>query len=153
MKKVTLLAMVSLMFFLIGCETKQQTGVLAGGLLGGLVGSRFGRGGGQVAATAGGAILGALIGGSIGASMDETDKLKMAQTTQRSLESGRSGRSSTWKNPDNGHSGSVTPKAAYQDNDGRYCREYQQTVTVGGKTEQAYGTACRKPDGAWQVVS
>ena len=36
---------------------------------------------------------------------------------------------------------------------GRYCREFQQRVSIGGKTEEAYGTACRKPDGSWEVVS
>jgi hypothetical protein len=36
---------------------------------------------------------------------------------------------------------------------GRYCREFQQNVRVGGRTEQAYGTACRNPDGSWQVIS
>jgi hypothetical protein len=36
---------------------------------------------------------------------------------------------------------------------GRYCREFQQTVTIGGRTEDAYGTACRQPDGSWEVVS
>ena len=35
---------------------------------------------------------------------------------------------------------------------GRQCREYQQTVTVGGRTEQAYGTACLQPDGAWEII-
>ena len=35
---------------------------------------------------------------------------------------------------------------------GRYCREFQQQVSIGGKTEQAYGTACRNPDGSWEVV-
>lgn len=33
-----------------------------------------------------------------------------------------------------------------------YCREYQQQVLVGGRWEQAYGTACRRPDGSWQIV-
>ncbi len=37
--------------------------------------------------------------------------------------------------------------------DGRYCREFQHSITVGGKTEQAYGVACRQPDGAWEVIS
>ncbi|MEE8203551.1 MAG: hypothetical protein V3R74_07315, partial [Alphaproteobacteria bacterium] len=32
------------------------------------------------------------------------------------------------------------------------CREYQTTVNVGGQVEQAYGTACRQPDGSWQIV-
>ena len=36
---------------------------------------------------------------------------------------------------------------------GRYCREFQQEVSIGGKTEQAYGTACRNADGSWEVIS
>jgi surface antigen len=40
----------------------------------------------------------------------------------------------------------------YQDNRGQYCREFTQSVTVGGKTEQAFGRACRQPDGAWKIV-
>jgi hypothetical protein len=36
---------------------------------------------------------------------------------------------------------------------GRYCREFQQEVTIGGRAEQAYGTACLNPDGSWEVVS
>ena len=35
---------------------------------------------------------------------------------------------------------------------GRQCREFQQTVTVGGRTEQAYGTACLQPDGSWEIL-
>jgi hypothetical protein len=36
---------------------------------------------------------------------------------------------------------------------GRYCREFQQRVSIGGNTEEAYGTACRQPDGSWEVVA
>lgn len=32
------------------------------------------------------------------------------------------------------------------------CREFQQSITVGGKSEEAYGTACLQPDGAWKIV-
>lgn len=35
---------------------------------------------------------------------------------------------------------------------GRYCREFQHEVSIGGRIEQAYGTACRNPDGSWEVV-
>lgn len=38
----------------------------------------------------------------------------------------------------------------YQDNHGRYCREYQTTATIGGKRERLYGTACMMPDGSWR---
>jgi hypothetical protein len=36
---------------------------------------------------------------------------------------------------------------------GRQCREFLQTVTIGGRSEQAYGTACRQPDGSWELVT
>jgi surface antigen len=47
----------------------------------------------------------------------------------------------------------VTPVRTYQSASGQYCREYQQTITVGGQMHQAYGTACRQPDGNWKIVS
>ena len=52
-----------------------------------------------------------------------------------------------------GASGSVTVVRDGTSTSGRYCREYQQNVTIGGKTESAYGTACMQADGTWEVVS
>lgn len=54
---------------------------------------------------------------------------------------------------DGSASGSVTATREGHSTGGRYCREFQQEVTIGGKTERAYGTACRQPDGAWEIVS
>jgi hypothetical protein len=51
-----------------------------------------------------------------------------------------------------GASGDVMTTRDGTDMAGNYCREFQQTVTIGGQTEQAYGTACQGPDGAWQMV-
>ena len=34
----------------------------------------------------------------------------------------------------------------------RYCREYTQVFEIGGEREEGYGTACRQPDGTWQIV-
>lgn len=50
-------------------------------------------------------------------------------------------------------SGSVTTVREGTSTAGRYCREFQQDISVGGRTERAYGTACRQPDGAWEIVS
>jgi hypothetical protein len=54
---------------------------------------------------------------------------------------------------DGGATGSVTAVREGTSTQGRYCREFQQAVTVGGRTEQAYGTACQQPDGSWEIVS
>jgi surface antigen len=32
------------------------------------------------------------------------------------------------------------------------CREYTGTVTIAGKPQQAFGTACRQPDGTWRIT-
>lgn len=48
--------------------------------------------------------------------------------------------------------GAVTAVRDGRSSLGRYCREFQQTLTVGGKTENAYGTACRQPDGSWEII-
>ncbi|MBL0319183.1 MAG: hypothetical protein IPP74_07830 [Alphaproteobacteria bacterium] len=34
-----------------------------------------------------------------------------------------------------------------------YCREYNQTFTIGGETQHGFGTACLQPDGSWEVMS
>jgi surface antigen len=100
----------------------------------------------------GGALLGGLLGVAIGNALDQRDREYAAGTYRQSLEMSRTGTTSTWYNPDSGHSGTITPTRTYESASGQYCREFQQTVTVGGQTEQAYGTACRQPDGSWQIV-
>ena len=131
---------------------KQIDGGLLGAGLGALAGSQIGSGRGQLAAVAVGTLLGAFVGSEAGKSLDRADKLFALQTMQRSLETTQSGFTSSWANPDNGHFGTVTPTRSFQTADGRTCREFQGTVTIGGKTEQAYGNACRDPGGSWQII-
>jgi len=152
MKKKIAIALTTT-FLLTSCMSNQDGGVLVGGATGALLGSTMGKGSGRTAAIMGGALLGAIVGGKIGSSMDEQDKRKMHHSTQESLESSRSGKTSSWRNPDSGHYGSVTPYRAYKTKKGEYCREYSQTVTIGGKTQEAYGTACRRPDGTWEMTN
>lgn len=33
-----------------------------------------------------------------------------------------------------------------------YCREFTKDVYVGGRLQQAYGTSCLQPDGAWLIT-
>ena len=131
---------------------KQIGGGLLGGGLGALAGSQIGSGRGQLAAVSIGTLAGAFLGGEAGKSLDRADRLFMQQTMQRGLETAPSGSTSSWANPDNGNFGTFTPTRTFQTAEGRYCREFQGSVTIGGKTEQAYGNACRRPDGSWQIV-
>jgi len=135
-----------------GQGTKQTGGTLLGAGLGALAGSQIGSGKGQLAAVAIGALAGAFVGSEVGKSLDRADKIAMQNTTQRALETAPSGQTVSWRNPDSGHSGTVVPQPAVRDESGQYCREYQQTITVDGRSEQAYGTACRQPDGSWKIT-
>ncbi len=132
---------------------KQTLGTLIGAGLGGLAGSQIGSGTGQLAAIGAGVLLGGLLGNEVGKSLDKADIAYAERNAQETLEYQPTGATSSWVNPDSGNSGSITPTATYQSTGGEYCREYQQTVTVGGEQQAAYGTACRQPDGSWKLVN
>ena len=151
--KTKLVASLLITTFLVsGCENPKQTlGTIGGGALGAWAGSTIGGGKGRIVAAAVGGVLGALGGSYIGGQLDKADRAAAEKTALTCFESTPSGQSSEWVNPDNGHRGNFTPIRTYQTAQG-YCREFQQTITVGGKTEKAYGTACRQPDGAWKIV-
>lgn len=156
MKLKTIALAAALVTALGACQNtgpKEGAGTLLGGVAGGLLGSQVGSGSGQLVAVGAGALLGAVLGSQIGKSLDNADRAAMSQTTQQSLETAPSGTTTSWRNPDSGNYGTITPQPAYQSSGGEYCREFQQTVTVGGRQESAYGTACRQPDGTWKVVS
>lgn len=115
-------------------------------MLGGFGGSHIGSGSGRTAAIVGGVAVGALIGGSIGSSMEADDETRV----QNTLETGRTGQTVIWQNPDTGNRYEVTPTRTFRTADRRDCREYSTWVFLGGYEEQVTGTACRMPDGSWQ---
>ncbi len=121
-------------------------GAIVGALLGGLGGSQIGKGSGRTAAIVGGVAAGAVLGGYVGSSMEAEDEARVQQT----LETGRTGKTVIWQNPDTGNRYEVTPTRTYRTADRRDCREYKTWVFVDGYEEQVTGTACRMPDGTWQ---
>lgn len=139
---------------LTACEGdwKQALGTLGGAVTGGLAGSQIGNGRGRLVAAGLGTLLGAAAGSGIGKSPDRAGQLYLQQTTQRTLESAPSGQVEKWVNPDSGNRGTIRAVPAFQNSTGQYCREFQQAVAMGNETHDAYGTACRQPNGSWQVV-
>ena len=138
---------------LSACETtSEERGALLGAAAGGILGNQIGSGRGRTLATFAGAVGGAFAGSAVGRRMDEVDRMKMGQAYQDSLENSRAGEQTNWVNPDTGNSGTVAPVRTFQNTTGQYCREFQQTITVGGQTERAFGTACRQPDGSWRIM-
>jgi surface antigen len=132
-----------------GFSNSQLVGGALGAVVGGLLGSKVGKGDGKLAATAAGTLLGALAGASIAQSMDTADNECVRKTLEGSLDQ----RQVAWQNPDADAQYKVTPVKSYKNTAGRYCREYITEAVIGGVTEKVYGTACRQPDGAWELMS
>ncbi|HYD29454.1 MAG TPA: RT0821/Lpp0805 family surface protein [Azospirillaceae bacterium] len=131
--------------------TKQTVGTIGGAVAGGALGSRFGGGTGKLVATGVGTLLGAFVGSEIGASLDKADQTHLQRATQQAY-AAPIGEKIAWNNPQSGNYGTITPLKDGYTSSGSYCREYQQTVTVNGRVEQAFGTACQQPDGSWRLV-
>jgi surface antigen len=158
MKHFALTAMMAAALTLGACNTlqgagnKQIIGTGAGAVAGGLLGSQVGGGSGRLWATGAGVLLGGLLGSEIGASLDNADRA-YAQQAQTRAYSAPVGESISWNNPQSGNYGTYTPTRDGYSSSGRYCREYQQTIVVGGRSQNGYGTACQQPDGSWEIVS
>lgn len=158
MKKIVLMMAMVASIGLAGCEsfqgagTKQTVGAAGGAVIGGILGSKVGKGNGQLWATGIGALVGALAGSEIGKSLDRADRAYMGEANQRA-QSAPIGESISWNNPESGNHGTVTPTRDGTAAGGEYCREYQQTIYVGGQQETGYGIACQRPDGTWEIQS
>lgn len=85
--------------------------------------------------------------------LNKEDFERAQQAALTAFESTPSGQTTIWRNPTNGHWGTLTPTRTYENADGRYCRDYRQTITLGGQEHQGNGTACREPDAVWHIVS
>lgn len=157
-KKILSVSLVALMgISLVACESmggqKQTGGAVLGGVGGAIAGAQFGQGSGQIAAAAIGTLLGALVGSEVGRSLDKAD-MQYANQANQKAQAAPIGQNIQWSNPQSGNYGTITPVREGTDTStGAYCREFQQTVSIGGKAESAYGTACRQPDGTWKVVN
>jgi len=144
---------------LSSCTTMQETyqenpkavlGAALGTAAGAGIAAAAGGGAGWIV---GGALMGGLLGGAIGNQLDARDKRLATEAAQQAFEQNRAGQAAVWNNPDSGNSGSITPTRTYQLQSGEYCREYKQTVLIGGERNQASGTACRQADGSWRIQS
>lgn len=151
-KKILVLIVLAA-FLVTACEslgTKTTVGAAGGAAAGGLIGAAAGGGGTGIAA---GAILGGLLGGVIGNRLDAADRRYADEAAYRAFENAPVGSSTTWRNPDTGRYGTITPTRTYRGAEGAPCREYEQTVYIDGERELVRGTACRQSDGRWRVVS
>lgn len=158
MKKIVLIAAMLGAVSLGACEgmqnagTKEKIGTAAGAIGGGVLGAQIGGGNGRLIATGVGTLLGAWVGNEIGVSLDKADYAYARQAEQRAYEA-PIGQQISWSNPETGNYGTVTPTRSGVNQYDRECREYEQTIYVGGRAETGVGIACRAEDGRWEVQS
>lgn len=141
---IAVFALVALAFE-TGCATQRETGTVVGGLGGAVVGEQLI--GGTAGVLIGGAI-GAVLGHEIGRALDERDAERMHHTFERAP----THQPTTWRNPDTGYGYELTPTETYYRDDGLPCREFRLHAEMDYDIEEVWGTACRQPDGSWQIV-
>lgn len=158
-RRMLIIVPVAAALFLSGCATtgpREQSGMAIGAAIGGLVGAAasysrhddyyHGGDGYSTAAIVLGAVAGAAIGGAVGRGMDAQDYAYASYA----MENSRTGQTTAWQNPDTGYDYRMTPTETYYSDAGP-CREYVMDAEIGGRPETVYGTACRQPDGSWQI--
>jgi len=96
-----------------------------------------------------GAAAGPLVAGEIQSGMTPVDNGCLGLT----LEYARTNQPVAWQNPGSGVQYQVTPIRAYQAPNGLSCREYTTSATVNGRSQRINDTACRLPNGLWQLQS
>lgn len=145
----------SLLTGCMGSGPKTMAGGLMGAGAGALIGSQFGKGDGRLVGVALGTVLGAGLGTHIGAEMDARDRQLAENAANHALEHQADHRVSTWRNPNNNHSGQfVVTRTEEKPQSHRVCRDYTHTVVIDGRTEKLHGRACRDvrdPNGHWTI--
>lgn len=126
-----------------GCESKEQTGTVAGAGAGALAGAALGDN--LVGGLIGGAV-GGLVGREIGQALDERDQERMI----RSFETGQP---VSWQDEEYDYRYRVEPMRSFPSYRGVEgpCREFEMDIYTDRGLEQTYGVACRE-DGRWRVV-
>ena len=129
---------------LAACGTASKP--TGGGLLGDISG-----GSGRVAGSIIGAMNGGLVGGTVGTGLSAREKRSALEAEYRALEYTASGQKVPWRG-NAGHSGEVVAAQPYRVGS-QDCRQYTQTVVIGGVSSTARGTACRNADGSWTPLT
>ena len=84
--------------------------------------------------------------------MNDADMLRAREANAMAL-TAPIGSNITWSNPRSYNYGSVIPtRDGYSESGKYYCREFYQTVSIGGRIQDGYGVAFQDPNGDWQIV-
>lgn len=85
------------------------------------------------------------------ASIEDRDRAVAIEAQRRALERSGAGSAVRWSNPRNQIRGEVTPGPVYSVNT-QQCRDFRHTVETAGASVSARASACRNPDGSWELL-
>lgn len=124
-------------------QPPERAGVILGSILNGV---QLGEDADGAIAASVRALVKTMVGETIARSMDDVDRSMVLHT----LENGRGGVPSRWRNPRSRNLYTVTLIRAYDVAQGP-CLEYTVEAVIGGKGDKVHSTACLQPDGRWDV--
>ena len=90
---------------------------------------------------------------TVDTSLAPQDRTLINATMQETLERNQVGESANWVNAPTKRRGSVTPLRTFKSKSGEDCRDYQQILSVEGRSYVTFDTACRKPDKTWKSLN
>lgn len=147
------------MFLLSACADMQRLSTtmttIIGGAGGAIIGQMIGH---STEATLIGTAVGTMLGYIVGNEMDKFDRKRL----NKICETGTSGLTQAWVNPDTRNEYWVTPEQPYHRPSRRqYQRQYRQPervcrkaeiiAIIDGRRERTYTTACRDANGSWKL--
>lgn len=95
--------------------------------------------------------IGSLVSQAFDERLDAADRQAQREAAYYALETQRSGTRVDWRNLESGHYGHIQPVRTYTNTRGQDCREFMSQVSLGTARQKVQGTACREPDGSWQL--
>lgn len=92
-------------------------------------------------------------GSGLKAQLTPGDRVMNRKCIDKTLNEAPTGKTWSWKNPETGNGGTVTPTSPRRREDGTVCRTFDETVILkDGRSEKISARACRRPDGSWSVA-
>ena len=90
---------------------------------------------------------------TVDTSLGSQDRTLINLTLQETLEKNQVGESANWANAPTKRRGSVTPLRTFKSKNGQDCRDYQQILSVEGRSYVTFDSACRQADGKWKSLN
>jgi len=86
------------------------------------------------------------------AQMSDVDVSLANSALDTALESRVSGAAVSWRNPETGSHGSITPLKSFRNGNGTFCRRYSEELVIGGRRARFEDLACRQGRRYWVPV-